>query len=232
VEGHDQKFFSSALRRIGAPPPTFALDRCLPLSNSFRCHWIYKRGTINNRAINKKTNKTRVCVCVCVCVTVFSTTSKNHQRALDAMQINLETESRNKVEAMRVKKKLEQDINDLEMTLDGVNKAKAETERNFKKYQQQIRDLQQVHYVTLRYVTLRCSTGCTRNSGQCDNDSLKYHKYLCIGTNQPDTKSNPNLNYPTARDSKSILQNIVTCPTYPEKFIRDNVIAPFSQPWL
>jgi len=70
--------------------------------------------------------------------------SKNHQRALDAMQINLDSESRNKVEAMRVKKKLEQDINDLEMTLDGVNKAKAETERNFKKYQQQIRDLQQV----------------------------------------------------------------------------------------
>jgi len=71
--------------------------------------------------------------------------SKNHQRALDAMQINLETESRNKVEAMRVKKKLEQDINELELTLDSVNKAKAETERNFKKYQQQIRDLQQVH---------------------------------------------------------------------------------------
>ena len=44
-----------------------------------------------------------------------------------------------------MKKKLEQDINDLEMTLDGLNKAKAETERNFKKYQQQIRDLQQVY---------------------------------------------------------------------------------------
>jgi len=63
------------------------------------------------------------------------------------MQLNLETESRNKLEAMRVKKKLEQDINDLEMTLDGVNKAKAETERNFKKYQQQIRDLQQVKFL-------------------------------------------------------------------------------------
>ena len=61
------------------------------------------------------------------------------------MQLNLEAESRNKVEAMRVKKKLEQDITELEVTLDGVNKARAETERNFKKYQQQIRDLQQVH---------------------------------------------------------------------------------------
>jgi len=71
--------------------------------------------------------------------------SKNHQRTLDAMQLNLDSESRNKMEALRVKKKLEQDINDLEMTLDGLNKAKAETERNFKKYQQQIRDLQQVY---------------------------------------------------------------------------------------
>jgi len=79
--------------------------------------------------------------------TYLPTCSKNHQRALDAMQLNLETESRNKLEAMRVKKKLEQDINDLEMTLDGVNKAKAETERNFKKYQQQIRDLQQVNFL-------------------------------------------------------------------------------------
>ena len=70
--------------------------------------------------------------------------SKNHARTLDAIQINLDSESRSKVDALRVKKKLEQDINDLELTLDGVNKAKAETERNFKKYQQQIRDLQQV----------------------------------------------------------------------------------------
>jgi len=84
--------------------------------------------------------------------------SKNHQRALDAMQLSLEAESRNKVDAMRVKKKLEQDINDLELTLDGVNKAKAETERNFKKYQQQIRDLQQVNriFVTLRLSLMVC----------------------------------------------------------------------------
>lgn len=73
------------------------------------------------------------------------------------MQINLETEARNKMEALRIKKKLEQDINDLEMTLDGVNKAKAETEKNFKKYQQQIRDLQQLldEEQRARFVQLR-----------------------------------------------------------------------------
>jgi len=78
------------------------------------------------------------------------------------MQINLEAETRNKVEAMRVKKKLEQDINDLELTFDGVNKAKAETERNFKKYQQQIRDLQQVDIVTApRYCSLQTLSTCS-----------------------------------------------------------------------
>jgi len=28
----------------------------------------------------------------------------------------------------------------------------------------------------------------------CDNDKLKSHKYVCITTYQPDTKSNPNPN--------------------------------------
>jgi len=84
---------------------------------------------------------------------------KNHQRALDAMQLNLEAESRNKMDAMRVKKKLEQDINELEVTLDAVNKARAETERNFKKYQQQIRDLQQVRLVIIATSYRRGSSG-------------------------------------------------------------------------
>lgn len=60
------------------------------------------------------------------------------------MQSSLEVEARNKVDALRMKKKLEQDINDLELALDGMNKSKAEVEKNYKKYQQQIRDLQQL----------------------------------------------------------------------------------------
>jgi len=47
---------------------------------------------------------------------------------------------------------------------------------------------------------------------------------------QPDTKCNPNPNpnpNPTTKQQAivSIQLNIATCPTYPEKFIRDNVIA-------
>ena len=52
---------------------------------------------------------------------------------------------------------------------------------------------------------------------------------VCITTNQPDTKSNPNHNTTTTPHEVVCIQlNIVTCPTYPEKFIRDNVTAPFS----
>ena len=60
-----------------------------------------------------------------------------------------------------------------------------------------------------------------------DNYNLKSHKYVCITTYQPDTESNPNLN-PTTKQHAivNIHLNIVTCPTHPEKFIRDNVVAP------
>jgi len=43
-----------------------------------------------------------------------------------------------------VKKKLEQDINDLELALDALSKAKTDVERTNKKYQVQIRELQQM----------------------------------------------------------------------------------------
>jgi len=53
-----------------------------------------------------------------------------------------------------------------------------------------------------------------------------------ITTNQLDTKSNTNPDAnpcPTTKQYTvvSIQLNKVLCPTYPEKFIRDNVMAPF-----
>jgi len=51
------------------------------------------------------------------------------------MQASLEAESRGKAEAMRVKKKLESDINELEVGLDGANRGRAEAEKNLKKFQ-------------------------------------------------------------------------------------------------
>ena len=65
---------------------------------------------------------------------------------------------------------------------------------------------------------------------QCNNDNPKQYIYVCITTNQPDTISNPNLN-PTTKQhaSVNVQLNIVTCPAYPAKFTRDNVVAPFVQ---
>ena len=70
----------------------------------------------------------------------FDNTRKNHQRAMDSMQASLEAESRAKAEALRIKKKLESDINELEIALDHSNKANAEAHKSIKRYQGQLRD--------------------------------------------------------------------------------------------
>merc|ERR1711994_1135062 len=70
----------------------------------------------------------------------FDNTRKNHQRAMDSMQASLEAESRAKAEALRIKKKLESDINELEIALDHSNKANAEAHKSIKRYQAQLRD--------------------------------------------------------------------------------------------
>ena len=49
---------------------------------------------------------------------------------MDSMQASLEAESRAKSEALRIKKKLESDINELEIALDHSNKANAEAHNN------------------------------------------------------------------------------------------------------
>jgi len=72
----------------------------------------------------------------------FENTRRNHQRAVDSMQASLEAESKGKADALRIKKKLEQDINELEVALDSANRGKAEFEKNVKKYQQTIREMQ------------------------------------------------------------------------------------------
>ncbi|XP_046351162.1 myosin heavy chain, striated muscle-like isoform X8 [Haliotis rufescens] len=71
----------------------------------------------------------------------FENTRRNHQRALDSMNASLEAETKGKAEAMRIKKKLESDINELEIALDGANRGRAEAEKNIKRYQQQVREL-------------------------------------------------------------------------------------------
>merc|ERR1712156_174662 len=75
----------------------------------------------------------------------FENTRKNHQRAMDSMQASLEAEARAKTEALRLKKKLESDINELEIALDHANKANMEGQKAIKRYQGSLRDTIQAY---------------------------------------------------------------------------------------
>merc|ERR1711972_20921 len=75
----------------------------------------------------------------------FDNTRKNHQRAMDSLGASLEAEQRAKGEALRIKKKLESDINELEIALDHANKANAEGMKAIKRYQGQLRDTIQAY---------------------------------------------------------------------------------------
>merc|ERR1712036_143819 len=70
----------------------------------------------------------------------FNNTRKNHTRAMDSMQASLETEQGAKAEALRIKKKLEGEINELEIALDHANKANNEALKSIKRYQGQLRE--------------------------------------------------------------------------------------------
>lgn len=68
------------------------------------------------------------------------------------MQATLDGESKNKLEALRAKKELEQKVSDLELAIDRMNKSRGDTDKIHKKYQQQLVDLQVrncFHYVVL-----------------------------------------------------------------------------------
>merc|ERR1712021_269097 len=70
----------------------------------------------------------------------FDNTRKNHARATESLAASLEGEQRAKGEALRIKKKLESDINELEIALDHANKANAEGQKAIKRYQGQLRE--------------------------------------------------------------------------------------------
>merc|ERR1711997_604429 len=70
----------------------------------------------------------------------FDNTRKNHARAMESLAASLEGEQRAKGEALRIKKKLESDINELEIALDHANKANAEGQKAIKRYQGQLRE--------------------------------------------------------------------------------------------
>merc|ERR1719494_1723586 len=72
----------------------------------------------------------------------FENTRKCHQRALESLQQSLEAEAKGKAEALRMKKKLESDINELEIALDHSNKANCDLQKHIKKLTMDLKDMQ------------------------------------------------------------------------------------------
>jgi len=70
----------------------------------------------------------------------FESTRRNHAKALEQMQFAIEQESKEKAEAMRLRKKLELDIGELDSALDHANMANIELQKSIKNYQDKIRD--------------------------------------------------------------------------------------------
>merc|ERR1711887_117405 len=63
----------------------------------------------------------------------FDNTRKTHTRAMESLQASLWAESKAKAEALKDKKKLESDINELEISYDHANKANADLQKHIKK---------------------------------------------------------------------------------------------------
>merc|ERR1712061_566178 len=72
----------------------------------------------------------------------FDSTRKNFGKAIEGMQGAIETESKAKAEALRMKKKLESDVLDLDTSLEHANAANQETQKSLKNLHDQIRGSQ------------------------------------------------------------------------------------------
>merc|ERR1712076_75981 len=72
----------------------------------------------------------------------FLLVKKAQSKAPDSMQVALETETKSKAEALRMKKKLEGDAADLGLALEHAIAGNAETQTTIKKYALQVRDAQ------------------------------------------------------------------------------------------
>ncbi|XP_077325391.1 myosin-6 [Lithobates pipiens] len=57
---------------------------------------------------------------------------RNHQRLVDSLQTSLEAETRSRNEALRIKKKMEGDLNEMEIQLSQANRAAAEAHKHLK----------------------------------------------------------------------------------------------------
>ncbi|CAL8339629.1 unnamed protein product [Lota lota] len=67
---------------------------------------------------------------------------RNHQRSLETIQASLEAETKSRNEAVRLKKKMEGDLNEMELQLSQANRHAAESQKLLRNLQVQIKDIQ------------------------------------------------------------------------------------------
>ncbi|KAG6928871.1 hypothetical protein G0U57_006844, partial [Chelydra serpentina] len=67
---------------------------------------------------------------------------RNHQRMVESMQSTLDAEIRSRNEALRLKKKMEGDLNEMEIQLGHANRLAVETQKHFRNGQGQLKDSQ------------------------------------------------------------------------------------------
>uniref|UniRef100_A0AAR2JVP7 Myosin heavy chain 7 n=1 Tax=Pygocentrus nattereri TaxID=42514 RepID=A0AAR2JVP7_PYGNA len=67
---------------------------------------------------------------------------RNHQRVVDTLQSSLESETRSRNEALRIKKKMEGDLNEMEIQLNQANRQAAEAQKQLKGLHGHLKDAQ------------------------------------------------------------------------------------------
>ncbi|KAM5191613.1 myosin-7-like [Mantella aurantiaca] len=67
---------------------------------------------------------------------------RNNQRMVDSLQTSLEAETRSRNEALRIKKKMEGDLNEMEVQLSQANRQAAEAQKQVKNLQSYLKDTQ------------------------------------------------------------------------------------------
>merc|ERR1711990_117676 len=115
----------------------------------------------------------------------FNNTRKNHARAMESMSASLEAEQKAKGEALRVKKALEGEINELEIGLDHANKANSEGLKSVKRYQGQLKETIQLYEDEARSrAQIMEQVGISERKAAALSGELEESKALLDGANR------------------------------------------------
>merc|ERR1719209_1576622 len=115
----------------------------------------------------------------------FNNTRKSHARAMDSIGASIETEQCAKGEALRVKKQLEGEINELEIGLDHANKANAEGLKSIKRYQSQLRETIQLFEDEARFrAQIAEQVGISERKAAALSGEVEESKALLDGANR------------------------------------------------